>query len=53
MTRSLLVRTLPALPCAILAAMSAWWIAGDLAGGGLWPADEILARKGHIKSKIW
>ena len=41
MTRSLLVRTLPALPCAILAAMSAWWIAGDLAGGGLWPADEV------------
>ncbi|PYR72570.1 MAG: hypothetical protein DMF87_27725 [Acidobacteria bacterium] len=40
-TRSLLVRTLPALPCAILAAMSAWWIAGDLAGGGLWPADEV------------
>jgi len=29
------------LPCVVLALISGWWFAGSLAGGGLWPPDEV------------
>jgi len=28
-------------PCVVLAFLNAWWTAGRLAGGGLWPPDEV------------
>jgi hypothetical protein len=28
-------------PCLVLACLSAWWTAGRLAGGGLWPPDDV------------
>jgi hypothetical protein len=30
-----------ALPCIVLAALSAWWFAGGLMGQGLWPPDDV------------
>ena len=30
-----------AAPCLVLSLLSAWWIAGRLAGSGLWPPDEV------------
>lgn len=30
-----------AAPCLALASISAWWIAGSVAGDGLWPPDEV------------
>ena len=39
--RVTIVGVLAALPCIALAAISAWWCAGALAGRGLWPADRV------------
>jgi hypothetical protein len=39
--RITVVGVLAALPCIALAAISAWWFAGGLAGRGLWPADRV------------
>ena len=39
--RITLAGVLAALPCIALAAISAWWFAGGLAGGGLWPPDQV------------
>jgi hypothetical protein len=30
-----------AVPCLVLALLSAWWTAGRLAGNGLWPPDDV------------
>ena len=30
-----------AAPCLVLAGLSAWWTAGQLAGNGLWPPDDV------------
>jgi hypothetical protein len=30
-----------AVPCLVLALVSAWWTVGGLAGSGLWPPDEV------------
>jgi hypothetical protein len=30
-----------AVPCVVLALLSAWWTAGRLAGNGLWPPDDV------------
>ena len=39
MTRTPLVMI--SLPCIVLAALSAWWTIGRVAGGGLWPPDQV------------
>ena len=39
--RAGVVAFLAALPCIALAALSAWWSAGGLVGGGLWPPDKV------------
>jgi hypothetical protein len=36
-----LVSAVAAVPCLVLALVSAWWYAEGLAGGGLWPPDEV------------
>jgi hypothetical protein len=36
-----LISAIVALPCVALAAVSAWWLVGGWAGGGLWPPDEV------------
>ena len=29
------------VPCIVLAVISAWWTIGRVAGGGLWPPDQV------------
>jgi len=38
---TLLVGAVAALPCLVFALASGWWFVGGLAGGGLWPPDEV------------
>jgi hypothetical protein len=40
-SKALAITATVMLPCVVLAALSAWWLAGGLAGDGLWPADEV------------
>jgi hypothetical protein len=39
--RDSIIRVAVALPCIVLAAVSAWWVAGGLTGRGLWPPDQV------------
>lgn len=42
MTRpTALVAAATAMPCVVLAIVSGWWFAAGLAGGGLWPPDDV------------
>ena len=39
--RTVGVGVLTALPCIVLAALSAWWFGGGLVGRGLWPPVDV------------